>query len=381
MDVISFTNPNHVTKMEQGIVVNNLSSKTWIERYSTAGEFTFIGPVSAGIKEILPIGSFVSHVDSDDIMIVEDHEINENQGTSPDIKVTGRGFETYLDNRTVGANKAFPVTNTGGVVDYSLVTEHTWNQAVTMIADHILATDLIDDTYALPYTSVLSTVVPLGTETPEAARLIKRGGLYSAVLDLLKIDNHGIKVIRPGATSPLTGGEVGNLAIIIHNATDRTATISISQKGGEIVSADYLWSNRTLKNSALVTGKWVEIKVDPISSTEYGIRMMYVDGSDADKDLTAAPAVGPDLDAVVNAMHQIGREALLSQRELVLNKAETAKSGIAPMYRKDYFIGDLITVVGDFDETQAMRVSEYVEIEDNTGVSSYPTLTIDGEQS
>ena len=377
MEIISFTNPNAVTKMEQAVVVNGITSKTWIERYSTAGEFTFIGPVSTGLKEILSIGSFVSHTDSDDLMIVENQEINADSGNlDPDITITGRSFETYLEQRVVGANMAFPLSDVDGVVDYSLISEHTWNQAVTMIEDHILASALIDDTYQIPWVTVLSTVVPLGTETPETARTVKRGDLYNAVLDLLKIDNHGITVVRPGSTSPL-GPTDPNLAIVVHSGTDLTGSVSLSQASGEVVNADYLWSNKSLKNAALVTGKWVEMKVDPISSTEYGIRMMYIDGSDLDKDLTAAPT-GTDLDAVVNAMNQLGREALLSQRELVLNKAETAKSGLSPMYRRDYFIGDLITVNGEFNETTTMRVSEHVEIEDSTGVSSYPTLTVDG---
>lgn len=374
MDVIKFNNPNEKTLMESGQLINGLTKKTWIERYTSAGEFTFVGPVSGGFKELLPIGCFVSHVKSDDLMIVENHEIVETTNNVPEITITGRGFETYLDQRVVGDNNIFPVI--GIISDYPLISEHTWNQAVTLIKSHIYFPYLIDPSFELPHVSILSTVVPTGKETPEIARTIKRESLYTAVLDLLKIDNYGIKTIRPGPSSPLLGVEAINTAIVVHAGVDRTKTVSFSFATGEVISGDYLWSNKAFKNAALVTGKWIEVIVDDLAPEKYDRRVMFVDGTDDDKIYTATPT-GPDIDLVIAAMKQRGREALISQKVVVLTKAETAKQGVKAVYRVDYGIGDLITVNGDYNEIQSMRVTEYAETEDSTGELGYPTLSID----
>lgn len=374
MDIIKFNNPNDPMKMESGELVNGLTKKTWIERYTSAGEFTFVGPVSGGFKELLPIGCFVSHIKSDDLMIVENHEINETNTGVAEITISGRGFETYLDQRVVGDNNIFPVI--GIISDYPLDSEHTWNQAVTLIESHILFPYLIDPSYSLPYVSVLSTVIPTGKETPEIARTFKRGSLYTAVLDLLKIDNYGIRTIRPGSVSPLFKTNPENTAIVVHAGIDRTSTVSFSFATGEVISGDYLWSNKTFKNAALVTGKWIEVLVDDLAPPQYGRRVMFVDGTDDDKAFTATPT-GTDIDLVIAAMRQRGTESLASQVNVVLTKAETSKTGVKAIYRVDYGIGDLITVNGDYNEIQPMRVTEYAETEDNTGETGYPTLTID----
>ena len=86
MDVIKFTNPTDKTKMEQGIFVEGITSKMWIEKYRDAGEFTFTAPIDSGVKEMLPLDTYVSHMNTGEIMIVENHEINENSQLSQKLK-------------------------------------------------------------------------------------------------------------------------------------------------------------------------------------------------------------------------------------------------------------------------------------------------------
>lgn len=369
MDIFKFTNPTAPTKMEQGQIINGFTSKLWVERYREAGEFSLSAPADSGVRDLLPIGSFISHVNTSEIMIVENHEISDNKGAASDITITGRGFETYLENRIVGANKAFPVSGT--MTDYNLGAAFTWNQVVTLIGNHILASALLDDNDAIPFVSLLSTVP--GTST-SIARTVKRGPLYNAALALLEIDNLGFKVVRPGPTSPLGGASV-DVALVVHKGVDRTATVIFSYDTGEISSADYLWSNRKFKNAALVTGKWVETKVTP-AAIEYGRRWMYLTANDIDEQYTTAPT-GSTLTAVVNAMQQRANEALLAQLDIALTKAEVSREAVKSIYRTDFDVGDLITVSGDYNEVSTMRVSEYVEFEDENGESGYPTLTME----
>lgn len=352
--------------MEEGQLINNLKSKLWIERYLTAGEFKLTSDVSAGLRTILPIGSIISHTDTPEIMIVENHEISKGKGKESELVISGSSFETYLAQRAIGSNKTFPVSGTP--VDYSVAAGYTWNQAVTLINNHILLANLINANDEIPYTQAIS-IVP-GTGASEA-RTFKRGELYSAILELLKIDNLGIRSIRPGGWNPLGAGSANN-ALVIHKGIDRTASVIFSYDTGELISANYLWSNKRFKNQALVTGTWVET-ITTTAASKYDKRVMYVDASDIDKQYATAPS-GATLTSVVNSMQQRGLEALASQLNTVLTNAEISKEATKAKYRTDFDVGDIITVSGEYNQSAYMRVSEYVEVEDEKGRSAYPTL-------
>lgn len=371
MDVIKFDNPNDLMKMESGRIVNGLTSKTWIERYSTPGEFTFLAPAASGIRDILTEGSFVSHIDSDEIMIVENQEIDETDTTVPQVKITGRSWESYLEQRVVGNNVVFPVI--GPLTDYALSAESTWRQVVAIIQDHIGPTDVVDPNYGIPFVTVLALVTPTGLEMPPLARTNKREDLYTAISDLMKIDNIGIRSIRPGANTP-AGVPADNMALLVHAGIDRTKTVGFTYISGQVLSGTYLWSIKSLKNCALIASTWVETTYDVNAPDGYNRRVLYVDASDLDSALTEAPT-DDDLTTLINNMRQRGAEAIAAQTTTVLSQVNI---GSGPKYRKDYGIGDLVSVSGDYNEITTMRVSEYVETEDENGINSYPTLTVDG---
>lgn len=370
MDVIRFTNPNYPTRMQQAVVVNGLDSKMWIERYREAGEFTFVGKVSSGIKEQLPIGSFVSHLNTTELMIIEDHEINEERGKEPELVVTGRGLETFFDHRIVGAIKNYSLPQSPS--PYSMASANLSEQARILVRDHVSTSSLVDPDNAFPYLDVsVDSDVPVGTNE---SRTIKTGGLYARLVELLAIDNLGQRIIRPGPWVPY-GSTPGNTVWMIHAGVDRSNEILISHTAGEIESADYFWSNRKIKTAAVVSGKWVEVFVT-LGEEGYGRRVMYIDGTDLDQNFDASE-VEANRFAIEYVMQQRGLQALRSQKQVAINRVEVAKNSTAARYRTDFYLGDIVTVSGGYSEETARRVSEYVEIEDQNGAKEYPTLTID----
>lgn len=367
MDIFKFV--PYASKWDSGKIINGLKTKMWVERYQKEGEFTFTAAADSGIREQLPIGSFVSHVDTTEVMIVENHELSTKNDSSSDIKVTGRGFESIFETKVVGSNKTFPVS--GQVtIDYALPLNYPWIQAITLINNHIQSASLLDPNNALANIQALAQVYHL---SPVVPRTVKRGSVYDRLMEILKIEDLGIKIIRPGVWSPLNGGSV-DLAIVIHVGTDKSSSVIFSYDTGEIISADYLWSNKKTRNAALVTGTWVETVVTT-GPTGYNRRMMFIDASDIDKQYTAVPT-GTNYTDVLAALQQRGLDVLASQKDTVLTKAEVSRQATNAIYRKDFDVGDLITVSGDYNVFTTMRVSEYVESEDDTGKSSYPTLTV-----
>lgn len=368
MDIFKFTPVTSPTKLEGGEIIKGLNRKMWIERYREGGEFTLNASAESGLREKLPTGTLISHVDTAEVMIVENHAISDDKGKEPEIEITGRGFETYLEQRVVGMNKNYPTVT--APADYVLAAGYTWNQAITLISDHILAANLIDDNNALDYISVLSQVT--GLTGVSVARTVKYGDLYKRLLEHLEIDNLGLKIIRPGPFTPV-GVPAENMTIAIHVGANRAGQVIFSYDTNEIESADYLWSNKKLKNAALISGRWVETVVIP-AATKYARRWMLVDASDLDDKLSAAPT-GAALTAMIASMQQRGISELAAQKDIALTKAEVSKNATKAVYRTDFDVGDIITVQGDYSETASMRVSEFVEIEDENGSIGYPTLT------
>lgn len=371
MDIFSFKNPNATMQMESGKIVNGLTSKMWIERYDEAGEFTLVGPVSAQLRQELPIGSFVSHKDTREVMIVENHEINDSQDQESKITITGRGFETYFEQRIVGSNRSFPHFATGGDMRFLLPAQNTWDQIVHLVNQHLSPGYLDDDTNSIAYFTINAGTIGVPGEI--VSRRLDTRTVYDVMVELLKIDNLGVKIIRPGVWSPIHPSP--NLLVRIHRGINRSAHVIFSYDTGEIVNADYLWSNKNLKTSALVTGKWVQTIVNLPGFPYYDRRMMEVDGSDLDDQYDEGTAAF--VQSVIEAdLKKRGREALKKQKDINLTKAETSKRTIDSRYRVDFDVGDIVTVVGDYNESTLMRITEFVEIEDENGSVSYPTLNL-----
>ncbi len=101
---------------------------------------------------------------------------------------------------------------------------------------------------------------------------------------------------------------------------------------------------------------------------------MFVDASDIDNDYSIAPT-GTDRTNVLSAMAVRGQTVLNLQKEMSYLKTEPVRNSTNYMYREHYAVGDIITVDSEYSETSSMRISEYVEIEDETGEIGYPTFS------
>lgn len=382
MDIFRFTNPTNPLKMESGRLINGLKSKMWIERYDLAGEFKLVADASLGLRKLLPIGSFISHVDTPEIMVVENHEITEVKDQNSEIVITGRGFESIFEQRVIGADGS-PVTYLKQFeFSHPVDPDYLHNQIVRIIREQTMPWFLYDDNNTLSYLGIL-TQIPDGGEM--VARDIKQQELYAMVKELLMSGNLGIKVVRPGPSSPflLPPGSPGTppdssyTAVMIHKGVDRSNSIIFSTDTGEIESADYLWSNKSLKNAILLVGKWLNTAIVP-TEVEYARRWTILDVSDIDQGYTHDDiATNITLYNQIEAdMQQRGRDALARQNDVALTKAEVSQNTRKAAYRKDFDLGDIITVNGDYNESSKMRVTEYVEIEDENGMSGHPTLTV-----
>ena len=106
----------------------------------------------------------------------------------------------------------------------------------------------------------------------------------------------------------------------------------------------------------------------------YDRRVMRVDANDLDGYYDARPA-DSNLTTVQNNMYIRGVQALENQTRVSISRADVANLSQYE-FRKDYNLGDLVSLDGNFGQIAKMRVVEYVEIEDENGYSGHPTLEL-----
>lgn len=366
MKLFKFNYTTDPTVLEKGQAINGAISVMWAERYLEPGEFEIKAHLSSGLREFLPLGCLISREDTTEVMIVENHEITEEPTGDPDLTITGRTFDTYLENRIVGIHL---VRASSTFTEYALAADYTWNQAVKMINDHI-NTPTANANDILVNVTAQTTVT--GTSGTNVARTIPRGDVFARVKEILAVDDLGLKTIR---INPFGIGSSTQTILQVYRGTDRSASIIFSWKAGDLDEAEYLFSQKALKNTALVQGRYINNVVD-LGPTKYNRRMVIVDGSDIDGSLSAPPT-GAALTSALSKMTVRGQQALKSQTQITISRTDISDI-TRYQYRKDYNIGDLVMLDGNFGQLAKMRVTEYAEIEDENGASGHPTLSIPG---
>lgn len=374
LDIFRFTGTHpYEDLLERAEALNGIDTITWIERFSEPGEFTLTAKASSGLREKLPLASLISHIDTRDVMIVENHEIETpDEDEEPILRITGRSLESWLEQRCVGSNVAADGGSLEYLPDIVMGFDTPWVQAADLINGHILSG--WGGPFIHPEDALLSWVAihdqqHIGSSTP-AERVIRRGNLLTRVQDLAWIDRFGIQVVRPGIdlTYP------ASTELRIHNGVDRAAYVIFSHAKGDLRKAKYLWSNKEFKNDAYVVSTYNELRVVSTSGEEgYTRRMVMVDASDLDSQFTDLPT-GTDRDAILAAMVVRGQDAIRNQSMVQITSTDISAS-TEYQYRRDYDIGDLVSVQGDYDVASVMRVTEYVEFQDENGESGYPTLS------
>ena len=372
MDLFKFNPGADATFLTDGQILNKTKTIQWVERYRDPGEFEIVAGVSSNLRALLPLGTMLSHLDTLEVMMVENVTIKESEDDEEDqITIRGRSLESYLKHRIVGDDiETYIDIGTGyhlmtTNVPYQLPFDTSWEQTVYMIDQHIVT--LFSGTYGdrlLGFVPI-SNQQHVGPSTAEV-RTMRKQNLHSAVLELLAVDDFGIQTVRPNADNvdPTT------TEFRIHNGIDRTTDVIFSHAFGDLNKSEYFWSDAALKTDYLCVSNYYNLRSD-YTATGYDRRVMYVDCTDIDEmydDTTIIDA--PDVNG---AMDIRGQQALRAQVRANLLATDVSRS-TRYKFKRDYDIGDLITVQGNYDVETVMRIAEHVTFQDEKGESGYPTL-------
>jgi len=373
MDLFKFIPGADPSFLENGQTLNKIKTASWTERYVEAGEFEITAGVSSGLRSLLPVGTMISHIDTFEVMIVETVNLKEDTTDSvgePQLTIKGRSLESWFRQRIVGGDiesyvflgerLMLPVN------EYLLAMDTSWEQTKTMIEDHVINTftGQHDDVDGF---AVISNQQHIGSSTSQA-RVMRKQNLHSAVLELLAVDDFGIKVVRPnpGNVDPT------KTEFRIHNGIDRTADVIFSHAFGDLEKPEYLWADGILKTDFFCRSNYYEMRGINETIEGFNRRILYVDCTDLDDHLDEAGAIAAFSD-IQAAMDVRGQQALRSQAATNLLSTDVAKRS-RYKFKRHYDVGDIVAVHGNYDEQSVMRIVEHVTFLDEKGETGYPTL-------
>lgn len=421
-------------------LIEGYRSLIWTERYVAPGEFELKTHQIEKTRELLPEGTFVSHLETHETMVVETHEINmtgEGADALPELTVRGRSLDSIFEHRHVEANyqkkrtmrKEYTATGAAAVLIFNAVNNTSGADLTRGTSDP----DNEDEQNhypwnakdALPNVAVSDSVSLWG---PSRWWQLENGLLQPQLTAILESDDLGLRCVRPtlnnaarivtvssalASRGDITRTNVDNvvqLCFDIYKGTDRSSYIHFSQGQGHLTSVQRLQSNQQHKN---VVKMLSELNMhDVYTATGQDLvgwrrRTMIFDAGTPE--LPPAPEK-PDEpgDKATPAQRKAYRQAIdawkekrakwLNRRGAIIDRftIEQEKRAISELkkahkidvisgdvsestpyiYNKDYFLGDTVSVRGDYDASSKMVVAEYIRTEDENGDRGIPGLVV-----
>lgn len=191
---------------------------------------------------------------------------------------------------------------------------------------------------------------------------VKPKPLYDAVKDILDGCGLGFRMVRcPDCL---------NMKFNVYSGSDRSNKVVFSKDLENLSDITTMRSTYDFRNVAYVYSPAGFKTVFAPNTTESDVglsrRVLMVD----------ADHIKIGEERIDEKLEKAGREALYEHNSVHLVDGEVPPEHVF-VYDKDYYLGDLVMVVGADGLQTKMRITEYIFISDAEGVRSYPTLAIE----
>ena len=201
-----------------------------------------------------------------------------------------------------------------------------------------------------------TTAPPDGAKWIESRFEIKAQDLDSTVAELLAMNYRGLRSVRPVFGSDKVGLE-------IYNGADLRERMSFDVTFDQVESAQYLLSKQGSTNIAYVYSSVKSEIVQKTTTNKSGLarRIHTVDISSE----SPAPA----------DLRSRGLIELYKYNATAVFDGQIAES-VAEGYNRDYFLGDIVKLVGDYGLERNVRIAEFIRSSEASGDKAYPTLEV-----
>jgi len=368
-----------------GDLVEGYSSLIWTERFQPNGEFELHTQDIEYTMSILPKRSFCSLMDSSEVMMVDDHNIQTNDLGVEELTVTGRSLDMFLKNRiwtnapygkSVAMAKKYSIREAVEVLVWNSIANGTGNDRIKTSASYPAANQLPN--------VIVTDSVPPSSDGPAKTRSMQNGEVYDQMMTFLKAGKLGIRIIRPNngkgrrvdvasdgthSTTHLNG--ITDLRFDIYKGRDLSDKVVFTVKLDDIDEAEYLFSDATLKTGIFVDGDprdhyYTDPDVIAGSNTGWNRFDGYADGGSKEDGETA--------DDFEEGLEDLGLRSLRQGRSVNAVSGKLALD-VNFLYNRDYRLGDIVKLQGKYGAADKKYVTEFVRTKDENGISGYPTLS------
>lgn len=375
MDIITIDKVNY----RSGTVVNNLDSVLWVERYLQPGNFKIVCDPVPELLSALALGTFISHSDTTEVMVVENHQITEKYGESVKVEISGRSLDCFLEKRIVSIAGTMAFNTTTGNANEFIVNSNPATCASFIILGFMFLGYTSSNNNISNVSLIIDSSIPTGSNTE---RSIKKGSnLYKEVYEILKGADLGIRFERPAYTygsSPIHHYDTVNdpsglkMALYIHAGVDRSSSVLFDYNSGDIESAKYLWSNKDEINFINAATSYAETITarDTPAATGWANKTGFVDVTSIN---TKVAGNATELTRQASVLAQRTADEF-AQTKVKIFMEPTISKNTRYVYRTNYLVGDIVYAIGNYGISQKMRVIENIESQDKSGYVSYPVL-------
>lgn len=331
-------------------IVDTAASTIWANRYRQCGDFEIYVPATIEILELLQEDRLVVRQDDDMVGVIERKKIVTDEENGDFLLVSGRCSRSILDRRIVWEQTVINDT-----------TENAMRQLVTEA--FISPTDPARKYSGLALAAVHGYA--------DSIRVQYTGtGILDAIESLCATKNYGFKM-------PL---EDEQLVLDFYKPADRSVNqdenprVVFSEKYDNLLTTTYTMDKTALKNVVVVAGEGEGtarrrgVFTSELSPAGLHRRETYRDA----RDISSNEGEIPD-DEYTQLLAERGQETL-SEATVI----ETMEGAVEPrqmyVYKQDYFLGDIVTVINKYGVQLDTQVLEVVEVWDENGYTCTPTF-------
>jgi hypothetical protein len=353
-------------------VVDTFESLVWAERFSEMGDFELRTISTPANQKRFVVDTILAMTESDRLMQVKTaiETIDEEKGAI--LKITGKEISSILDSRP--ALKAVGL----GVAPTWYIPTMTPANVMRHIFERICVDGSVSVADIIPFIELGTNLYPADT-IPEPSVLIdwdqKPASVYSALKELGDIFDLGHRLYKdPNLTklyfnvyagSDRTSGQSTLPPVIFSTDMDNlqnTTDFNDVSNYFNIVRVIYTYEDEDGNEFAqIVTVS--EDETNPPEGFDRRVKVLVI---------TSIPEEVTDIPAFLT---RAGQDELLKSRPLGAFDGEINPNS-EYVYRRNYYLGDLVEMRGNSGATSYMRVEEFIFVQDEQGQRSYPTLTI-----
>jgi hypothetical protein len=356
-------------------VIDEYQSIIWTERYYGDSEAQIVVPADTDILAKLPLGRFIKSSESDEVLMIETHDIKDSVAT-----ISCFSLLKWFNNRIIRTTAAHE--------------DRYWNildRAPGAILWDILRTMCVDGMYPLGvmdparYTISNLTAPQIDTQGPNVSAAVPFGPVFDAMYSIATAHKIGMTLILWVATETAydlqfrtyrgldyTSGQSVNPVVRFSPEMDSLTDIAEVQSIANHKTEIYTFAPSNPGGLASAPGyagpDIIYIPEEPPSYDEFDLRVGMVFADDI-----TTETVGTDATALLNMLNQRAAESLVTYKFVKIVDGEIVPTSQFT-YGIDYNLGDIIEVQGYSGVLQSARIIEYIRSQDSSGSKAYPSL-------